>query len=97
MATHTLAVQTPEGIPPAEFVEGAARGLGWAPEQGITHEEALLDDIERQLRARYASHLRSQVTTPDDVTQWESRGQRKQREREEVREREAAEGKGKPE
>lgn len=90
----TLRVETPEGIPAEEFVEGAARGLGWAPETGLTAEEALLDDIERQWRHRYASHLRSQVAAADDVTQWESRGQRKHREREEARE--AAEAGGGP-
>lgn len=84
----TITVPETAEIPAAEFLEAAARGYGWHPDQGITPEEMILDQFERDLYVRFrsgATHL-SRDKVEEELPIPESRGQRAHREREEARE-----------
>lgn len=82
MATLTITVPETATITAADFLESAARGYGWDPAQGTTPEQAILDQLERDLHHRFragATHLsRDQVEAELPIP--ESRGQKAARE-----------------
>ena len=87
MATLTITIPETAEISAAEFLEAAARGYGYHPDQGITAEEMILDQLERDLHHRFrsgATHL-SREAVEAEIPIPESRGLRVAREREAAR------------
>lgn len=88
MATLTITIPETAEITAAEFVEAAARGYGWDPDQAVSAEGAIKDALEYDLHYRFragATHL-SREAVEAELPIPESRGQRAQREREEAAE-----------
>jgi hypothetical protein len=83
----TITIPTSATVTAESFLDQAARGYGWHPDQGISAEEAILDGLEHELHARYRSArgAAARAAVEVDLPIPESRGLKVAREREEER------------